>query len=59
VNIRSATYGGNCGATQGNVTRDLASSCNGKTDCGYKVEVNHLGVPEMRQGLRCVVFLCP
>jgi hypothetical protein len=50
VNIRSATYGGNCGAAQGNATQDLASSCNGKRDCTYKVEVNHLGDPAPKWG---------
>ncbi len=50
LNIRSATYGGNCGAAQGNVTKDLASSCNGKTDCAYKVDVDHIGDPAPKCG---------
>jgi hypothetical protein len=50
LNIRSATYGGNCGAAQGNATRELASSCNGKTDCAHKVDVNRLGDPARKCG---------
>jgi hypothetical protein len=50
LNIRSATYGENCGAEQGNVTRELASSCNSKTDCAYKVDVNRLGDPAPKCG---------
>ena len=43
--IRSATYGANCGAAAGNATQDVASSCNGKTQCDYSVRVDHLGDP--------------
>ncbi len=50
LNIRSATYGGNCGAPQGNVTRDLALSCNGKPDCAYRVDVERLGDPVPKCG---------
>jgi hypothetical protein len=49
VNIRSATYGGNCGAAQGNATQDLASTATAR-DCTYKVEVNHLGDPAPKCG---------
>jgi hypothetical protein len=50
LNIRSATYGGNCGAASGNATQDLASSCNGKIDCAYTVDVARLGDPAPRCG---------
>jgi hypothetical protein len=45
LNIRSATYGGNCGAGPGNATKVLARACNGRTDCDYKVDVGRLGDP--------------
>ena len=43
--IRSATYGVNCGVAEGNSTKDLAASCNGKAHCAYSVSVDHLGDP--------------
>jgi hypothetical protein len=46
LSVASATYGGNCGAAQGNATSDLASSCDGKTNCAYKVDVGRLGDPK-------------
>jgi hypothetical protein len=45
LRIRTATYGGNCGAPSGNVTRDVAQSCSGRPDCNYVVDVDHLGDP--------------
>jgi hypothetical protein len=45
LDIHSATYGGNCGVAQGNATRDLALSCNGKTECTYSVDVRRLSDP--------------
>ncbi|MEM5383515.1 hypothetical protein VSR68_07910 [Paraburkholderia phymatum] len=37
IRIQSGTYGANCGATPGNVTRDLASRCNSHATCRYIV----------------------
>jgi len=48
LNIRTATYGSNCGASRGNVTRDVAQSCNGRPDCPYVVDVERLGDPAPR-----------
>jgi hypothetical protein len=45
LNIRAATYGGNCGAPSGNATKDLANSCNGRADCNYIVDVERLRDP--------------
>jgi hypothetical protein len=45
LNIRSATYGANCGAPSGNATRALANSCNGRADCNYVVDVHRLRDP--------------
>jgi hypothetical protein len=50
LNIRTATYGGNCGAVSGNATRDLAGSCNGLTDCNYVVDVERLRDPAPQCG---------
>src|SRR4051794_32295459 len=48
LNIRTATYGGSCGAPSGNATKDLGSSCNGRADCNYVVDVDRLGDPAPR-----------
>jgi peptidoglycan/LPS O-acetylase OafA/YrhL len=45
IEVLSATYGGNCGAKQGNATRALAAACNGKVGCNYIVDVTKLGDP--------------
>jgi hypothetical protein len=45
LQIRSATYGGNCGAAVGNATNDLIKSCGGKADCVYRIYVQRLGDP--------------
>jgi hypothetical protein len=50
LNIRAATYGASCGAPSGNVTKDIASSCNGRADCNYVVDVERLGDPAPRCG---------
>lgn len=44
VTVDSAIYGGNCN-TPGNVTSQVASACNGKTDCSYKVDHTVIGDP--------------
>ena len=45
VSIKSATYGASCGAPQGNVTRAVALTCNGKPDCAYPIGAEALGDP--------------
>lgn len=58
ITASSGTYGGSCGTPQGNVTAflvnaagaiagpaQLASTCNGRTDCDYTVRVRDLGDP--------------
>ena len=41
----NATYGGNCGQSTGNVTWDVAPTCNGFGSCRYDVRVAFLGDP--------------
>jgi hypothetical protein len=45
ISVISGTYGRSCGVREGNVTRDLATACNGRGDCQYTVDVNRLGDP--------------
>lgn len=45
INVMQATYGKNCGAVDGNVTRQVAKSCTGKKECNYIVDVRNLGDP--------------
>ncbi|CAB3789108.1 hypothetical protein [Paraburkholderia fynbosensis] len=35
ISIVSGTYGQSCGALHGNVTREMAHRCNGRTTCEY------------------------
>ncbi|OLL32209.1 hypothetical protein BTH42_07080 [Burkholderia sp. SRS-W-2-2016] len=37
ITIVSGTYGENCGAPHGNLTRDIARRCNGRQTCDYVV----------------------
>ncbi|HEY4803692.1 MAG TPA: hypothetical protein VIH96_13860 [Paraburkholderia sp.] len=39
IAVVSGTYGSNCGAPHGNVTRDLAQHCNGLRTCSYPVSM--------------------
>ena len=39
IAIVAGTYGSNCGAPHGNVTRDLAEHCDGLRTCSYPVSV--------------------
>ncbi|MFP3556837.1 hypothetical protein SB861_39910 [Paraburkholderia sp. SIMBA_049] len=39
IRIESGTYGANCGAATGNVTRDLAKHCNDRATCRYIVNM--------------------
>jgi hypothetical protein len=45
ISVESATYGANCGVPVGNVTRELAASCNGRDRCDYSVDTDQLGDP--------------
>src|SRR4029450_7882634 len=45
ITVVEATYGANAGATRGNATKDVASTCNGKQSCEYVVDVNKLSDP--------------
>jgi peptidoglycan/LPS O-acetylase OafA/YrhL len=45
IKVRSATYGGNCGAPSGNATSDVQLSCDGDRKCTYTVDVERLGDP--------------
>jgi peptidoglycan/LPS O-acetylase OafA/YrhL len=45
IKVRSATYGGNCGAPTGNATSDVQLSCDGDRKCTYTVDVERLGDP--------------
>jgi hypothetical protein len=38
IRIESGTYGANCGARQGNVTRDLAAHCDSLETCRYVID---------------------
>jgi hypothetical protein len=43
ITIVSGTYGGNCGAPHGNLTRELARHCNGRESCDYRMPGVHKG----------------
>jgi peptidoglycan/LPS O-acetylase OafA/YrhL len=45
IHVRSATYGGNCGAPLGNATNDAQMSCDGDRKCTYTVDAVRLGDP--------------
>jgi hypothetical protein len=45
IEIISATYGLNCGASPGNETAHLAEACNGKPECLYRVDYTAIGDP--------------
>ncbi|MGZ2747354.1 hypothetical protein [Burkholderia stagnalis] len=38
IHIDSGTYGANCGAHRGNLTRDLAASCDSRETCRYVID---------------------
>ncbi|HEX7932190.1 MAG TPA: hypothetical protein VF573_03795 [Paraburkholderia sp.] len=42
IQIESGTYGANCGASRGNVTRVLAGHCNGLDTCQYPLVLSKL-----------------
>lgn len=43
--VTGATYGGNCGAAAGNVTKQVGGFCGVSTNCIYGVDVATLGDP--------------
>lgn len=44
IEVLEATYGGNCqGVTKGNVTQFVASACDSKDLCNYRVYYKNLG----------------
>lgn len=45
IDVTAATYGDNCGAPVGNVTRQLADACEGAGECRYVVDFEQLGDP--------------
>jgi hypothetical protein len=53
--IRSATYGGNCGAPAGNESAVVAAACNGKNSCSFVIDWKELGDPAHGCGKNFVV----
>ncbi len=45
IHVLEATYGGNCGAQQGNATAHIRRACEGRTACRYHVSHEKLGDP--------------
>ncbi len=45
IQVSAGTYGGNCGVPHGNVTGDLAGTCNGQRTCDYTVDYQKIGDP--------------
>ena len=45
VEVRSASYGENCGAAHGNVTSHLAERCDGRWNCAYSIDNGVIGDP--------------
>jgi hypothetical protein len=45
LKVLSATYGGNCGAPAGNVTRIVDSACDGRPACTFVIKVEALSDP--------------
>jgi hypothetical protein len=43
ITVRSASYGANCGAPEGNVTTKVKDACDGRSECNYIVDVGVLG----------------
>ncbi|MBC8741552.1 hypothetical protein F6X40_33865 [Paraburkholderia sp. UCT31] len=43
ITIVSGTYGENCGAPRGNLTRELERHCNGRETCDYALPGLHKG----------------
>ena len=45
IKVIAATYGRNCGAPYGNVTRHLAEICDGRATCEYVIDFTVIGDP--------------
>jgi len=45
IRVLGATYGGNCGAPQNNVTGHIAAQCDGQASCTYVVDHTVIGDP--------------
>jgi hypothetical protein len=45
IKLESATYGGNCGARQGNATAVVRKHCDGRNGCKFVVDMAELGDP--------------
>ena len=45
VTVVAGTYGGNCAQPRGNKTQFLATACNGKETCDYKIDYTQIGDP--------------
>jgi len=45
IDVLSATYGSNCGASQDNVLSHLAHACNGEITCSYTINHEVIGDP--------------
>ena len=41
----SGTYGGNCGAGDGNATRAVDTFCEGRSGCTFQIKAEELGDP--------------
>jgi peptidoglycan/LPS O-acetylase OafA/YrhL len=50
IMVTSATYGGNCGAAEGNATAHVQSRCSRSTVCDYIIHVANLGDPASNCG---------
>jgi hypothetical protein len=61
ITVVEATYGANAGATRGNATQDVASTCNGKPSCEYVVDLGKLRLGDPAFGVKkdfIVVYRC-
>lgn len=45
INVRSASYGKNCGVRSGNVTGYVKTTCDGRSSCSYYVNHKKIGDP--------------
>ena len=61
IRVLEATYGGNCtGVTKGNVTKFIASACDGTDLCNYRVYYRNMGgdpAAECKKAFR-VTYVC-
>ena len=45
ITVTAGTYGGNCGAPQGNVTAALTAACSSRAICDYRIDHRVIGDP--------------